>query len=548
MDAAPATSSSRPRRTETPRPSSFATSLATEVGEIAQSSSIPRIKKERLISTAVRKAVVDATRLNKDQNEILKIAMELTTAAARTAPPFADVIARAASFSGPVAQVDGAAARIRAATFAAAKNPQAAGTSHRFPESNSDSRSESGRETTYGSTPRVVRPSASELSIDEPGPASAASQTAESSEPRLQFGDNASLSFTAAIGVSHDSNIFLKSENEEEETITSITPGADFRFGHNSLAHGGLSYKLALSRYANNSALNSKLSTGGADFGYDNGTTSIAAAANYQQVDQVNRDIASVAGNTLVRRNVLNLDTSAETSLTAKTSVQSGVAINWTEYKRVELTGSKNITVPLKVYVEVTPKLALSGGASYTRVQPQGDGAKGTDLFYNLGLRGPLTSKLSANFSAGYRTRKVGDGSSNGMWGFDGSFSYEATPKTSLAVVLSRDFSVSAIGESLENGSYFLNFTSNPTLHWQFAGALGYRTIDYGANLFADPSTPVVQGGRADTYWETSLSATYIFNSWLSANASWTHRVNRSNAPGAKFSDDVLSLMVVLQY
>ena len=526
--------------------SAAAAKLAGEVGGVAHSGTIARAKKEKLISAAMREAVLSVARYVKDPDDMLKIAVDLTTVAAQAAPQFADTIARATSFAGPVANLDGAGARIRAAAYAGAKNPRTARTPESSRKYASDPAGDPGGTASIGSPMRVTRHNSNG---DESAPSTGILS-------KISSGDNSGVDLTAVIGVSHDSNIFLsngdaaKGKAAVAETITSVTPGVAFKFGQNSLAHGSLGYKVAFTRYAHKSASDAKLGTGSADFGYDSGSIALDAAATYQQSNDATLDTAG--RNVLVPRNSLALAANVEPSLTAKTSVQAGVAFDWTEYKLPGFIGSKNITVPVKAYFEVTPKLALSAGVSYARATPQGVGPNSRDLFYNVGLRGNLTEKLTSNFSVGYRTRRVADNPTEALWGFDGSFSYQASPKTNLSLVSSRNFGLSATGESTKSSSYFLNFSTNPSLHWQFSGAIGHRDVNYGPKVFAQPATPPLLTkptvGRSDSYTEGNMSASYIFTSWFNTSATWTHRLNHSNDANSDFSGNVLSLMLAFQY
>lgn len=523
---------------------SLAAELAEEVGEIAKSSA-SSVRKEKLISSAVREAILNATTEVQDSAKKLRAVMDLATAAAQAAPRFTDVIAQAASFAEPVAHIENAPARIRAAAYAGTKGPGPS----RPPSVVAAGGFPAPAAQLGGAGGWKVRQTSSAVDLDDPmTPAAGVSP-----DPEIRLGSNSHLTLAAAVGVSHDSNIFLESEDKVSETISSVTPSADFRFGQNSLVHGSMGYKVAITRYANSPDANANLGRGHADFGYTGANLTIAAGASYQESNQATVD-AQPTTRMLVRQKTFGSNASIETMLSAKTSLQTGAGVDWTKYKSTELTGSRNLTVPLKLYVAATPKLAVSGGVTYSKAKSEGGVNDSRDWFYNLGIRGTLTEKLISNFSVGYRTREVAEQPEEKLWGFDGSFNYAATPKSNLSLVLSRNFDVGSGGYSLKNSSYFLNFSTAPTLQWQFSGGIGHRDISYGAKVFlpppGTPAAPLVPLGRTDSYWESNLRATYVFTNWFNVTAAWTQRHNDSNEENGDgdFADTILSLMLVFQY
>jgi len=497
--------------------------LAFEVGTIADSPSLARARKEKKISELIREAIVRIGRESRSPDVVLKAVLETVAAVAAAAPQFTDTIARAAAYAPPVAALDGAPSRIRAVAFAGAR--RAGGGSER----------EAAR-AGLGDEAMGVR--VNDIALANAG----------SGDGRVQLGRNHSIAFTGLVSVSHDSNIFLQNKDERSETITAVSPGVELKFGQRSRAGGRLSYEVAFTDYANDAGPSAWLGKGGAEFRYDNGRTTLDAVATYQQLEQGTRDTASVAGNALLRRTVTAVDVSGETALTAKSSIESGVKLDWTRYRRPGLVGGSNLTVPVKVYLAVTPKLAVSTGFAFDKFAPQGLGEGSQGAFYNVGLRGNLTEKLGSNFSVGYRTRDFARGLSEGFWGFDGSFDYQATAKTSMTLGLSRDFLSSASGESLRSSSYSLGFATTPTLHWQFAGGISYRLIDYGPRVFVAMPGVLLDGGREDSYQDYNLSATYIVNSWMRLTTAWTQRRNRSNDAAFDFTSNVFSILVGFQF
>ena len=534
--------------------------LAAQVSEISHSTMISRTKKEKRIATAVRVAVVAATAYKNDPGEIMDIGLELAAAAARAAPPFTEVIANAVSFSPALARIDGAASRIRTETFAAAKAPEirrsikspaseyarAAAPTSAATEVVAEQPPASAAEPEMPASRGASEPAARNSDIDYASSANLPSSSAPAGS-KAYLGANSSLSVTAEVGARYDDNIFWSKDNKVADTMYSATPGVEYRFGQNSLAHGGVSYKESFDRYLNNSAPQVDLGTGSADFGYSDSKLTLAGSASYNQLDQNNPDILAQQKHALLRSDVFAVGGSAESQLTGKISGRLGVNYSHTDYKISDLISSQQDAVPLNLYYITTPKLDVSTGVTYSEERPDGGGPKSKDLYYNVGLRGSLTPKLSAEFSVGEQTRKVADYPGQHLLGFDGSFIYELTPKTNAVLALSRGFSVSALGESLVNGSYRLGLTTNLTPQWQVGTSLTYRTVDYGSAVFTLGSLPELIR-RKDDYWEGGFSLTYLYSQRVSASANYSYRGNQSNVPAAVFNDNILGLMLGLRY
>ena len=521
--------------------------LAEQVAEIAHSAAISRAKKEKRISTSVRVAIVAATAYKSNPEGILGIALELTDAAARAAPQYADVIASAALFTPSLARLEAAPGQIRAAAFAAAKAPRAP---HRRylaqTESGSPPVAPPGDIPGATASRRVTQTAATDTA-DAPDTLADSSMIENRARSRDSLGENSKIDISATLSVRRDDNVYLARADKVADTIIALTPGVAYSFGQNSLAHGSVSYKNALTRYVDKSAPNVALSNGAADFGYDGANTSVAAAASFMQMNQNNSDVAALGQKAIYRRDVLALNANAETHLTAKTSVMTGVNFNRSEYKTGGLTGSQETEIPLKIYFETRPKLALSTGLSYRRVAPQNGGEKGKDFDYNLGARGEFTPKLSGQISVDYRTREVGNNPKENLWGLNGALNYEITPKTASSLVFSRDFRTGALGESLKSSNYSFRVTTDLSRQWQFGASLTYRQVEYGPLVFS-LNNSITAVDRNDNYWEGDLQASYLIRSWLSASADYTIRSNHSTLAGAQFSNNLLSLMLGWRY
>ncbi len=468
--------------------SPVALNLAAQVGEIAGSRRISPAKKERQIATAVRVAVVAATAYKQDANEVLGIALKLSTAAANAAPQYADAIARAAAFAPAVARIDGSAGALRTATLAAA----------RVPKTEDEMTASAGTTVPPGTAP--ANPVAQNATGRPAGPPGAAvsgpaeDQTAIAEVPSpsdsgtaldLVQKQNTSFYLTAQLGARYDDNIFESHTDKVSDTVITLAPGAEFQYGRDSQSHGSVSYQEAFQHYADHKVANATLGNGKADYGYDGGNLTATAAASFQQLYQTNLDVLGLATRQLTRSDVIGLGGSVESQLTGKLTGHIGTDFSWTNYKTQGLVSNEYTDVPFKLYFKATPKVDLSTGITYAVENPKGGGPTGRDLFYNVGARGSFTPKLSGEFSLGYQTRTVANNPQQDIWGFNGTLNYQLTPKSSSALVFSRQFSTSALGQTLINSHYGLMVSTSVTPRWQAGASLAYLNLDYGPTVFA---------------------------------------------------------------
>jgi hypothetical protein len=537
-----------------PRPGRTAPALdlAAQVGEISHSTMISRAKKEKRISTAVRVAVVAATAYKQNPEEILGIGVAFATAAAQAAPSFTEVIVNAVAFAPSISGVDGAASRIRTAAFAAARTPKAApgrrvpseeyaGAPVPAPEFSNAPAGQTQPESVSMAAP--ARPAGADSASGENIPPT----IAPAIQPKIYWGANSNFSLLGDLSARYDDNLFWTKTNKVSDTIVTMAPGAEYQFGQDSLGHGSLRYQEAFTRYLDNTVPSVNLGTGSADFGYSDTKLTLAGSASFDQLNQNNPDILGNGKQELLRTDTFAAGGSAEALMTGLTSAKVGLAYNHTDFKRTGLINNQNLNFPFNVYFHTTPKLDISTGFTYGEDRPDGGEPRGRDLYYNVGLRGSLTPKLTAEFSVGEQTRNVSGSPGEHLLGFDGSFNYAVTTNTDCVLALSRGFSTSALGQTLVNGSYRLGVTADLTPQWQVGTSLTYRSVDYGATVFTVNNVPVT-AQRKDDYWEGGLDVTYEFNRSVKASASYTFRGNHSTDDGADFSNNLLGLTIDLRY
>jgi hypothetical protein len=507
--------------------------MARTVADAARAAGLAGARKEKRISEAVRSTVTAAAAGKETPEEILTVALEVVNAAGAAAPGFAEVIANAAAYAPAVARIRAAAPQLRQAAFAAARSPRPAGAA--------------------ASSYAAAMPPAGRAGAAEFGPAregrAAAVAASTPTGPRLQWGNSASLAATLTVSSRYDDNVFLRprggSAAKVGDTILAVTPGLDFQFGQDSLTRGSIEYRNAFTRYADGTSPSAALSSAAAAVAFDNGSLSTGARASFDQIYQNSSFEAARQGNAILRRDVLTGAASLEAKVLTRTRVRAGVAFDDNTYKSPGFIGTRSLAWPLNVYLEATPRLALSLGSTFTRVTPDGVGASVNDAYYNIGFRGALFSRLNGELSVGYRSRDSGSRGREETFGFDGRLAYDPSEKSRFTLSLTRDFGAGAFGESTTNNSAALRYAVDPTPRWQFSAGVAYRESEFGSTVFAQR---VVSQAREDTAWEGSLLASFMVTSWISVAAEYSLRHNASTVTAANVTNNLLGLSLTLRY
>ena len=369
----------------------------------------------------------------------------------------------------------------------------------------------------------------------------AALGSAVQAAPFLAMGDSAELFLTGTLGVRTDDNVLL-SNHKSNDTIYSMVPGLDLVYGQNALTKGKATFQETISRYTENSRLNTALASLAFDGNYDDQKTSMKFNTSFVQLDQNTVDLRPTAPATgtkadFIRRDVFHIEGGSEISVTDKTSVAGGIAYENIDYKRAGYDSSKITSVPLNYYYYVLPKLALSGGFTYRDTHLDSGGIGSKDYFYNVGARGEFTPKLTGKLAVGYTQRKMNSGHDEDTVGVASSFAFAVDEKTALQFGVTNDFGVSGAGVSERNLTWSAGLQSSLTANWSVGGNLSYRTINYlGA------------GAHTDNYFEGTLSATYTYSTQVNFAVSYTYRNNSSSLASSTFDNNVFAVTANFRY
>ena len=359
--------------------------------------------------------------------------------------------------------------------------------------------------------------------------------------PFLAIGDNAELFATATTSVSYNDNILLSSDGaEKEDTLFVVTPGFDLKYGKDSAVKGDLFANSTLSSYADNVKLNNQLFATGATAAYEGERLKLKGNLSFAELDQPTPDTAG--SSTLLEHHDTAAGINGELRTSEKISFGSGIAYTSNDYKSSSAVETKAYSVPVNVYYELTPKVDVSTGLTYTHTELSGSiGAGNADLFdafyYNVGSRGTFTPKLSGSFSVGYNTRNGNIGEDeDGSLGSKASLAYAYSDKTQLTAGVNRDFANSTTGgSSYETTDLSLGASSAITVDWRLSAGLTYRMMEYTNDT--------------RNYIEATLGATYTINEYLNAGISYVNRSQSSDLGAAnEFANNVVSVSLSARY
>ncbi len=355
---------------------------------------------------------------------------------------------------------------------------------------------------------------------------------AANAAPFMAVGDGAELFVTADVKVDNDSNIYLDSTNEKNDTILSFKPGVDLVFGNGTATKGNAYYREEIRRFSRNDIQNDSLSSLGFNSSTDTGASKYDLNASYAQMASNDNDINAIGG--LVRREVVNIGGKAEIDLTGKTKLGIAPTFGTTDYSPASYTDSTIWTIPVDVYYNATAKMDWSLGYRFRDTEQDGAALDFEDHFLNVGARGEFTPKLSGQVRVGYNLRNFSSGKDDNGLGLEADLNYAMTQKTSWNLRASNDYGNSGTGEDTKIAKVGASVNSKLTTQWTVSASLDYSTTEYPA--------------RTDDYIDSLVSVTYTYNEIVNFAASLAYRDNSSDSAAAEFSGTVVSFGANIRY
>jgi hypothetical protein len=344
----------------------------------------------------------------------------------------------------------------------------------------------------------------------------------------IAVGSGAELFFTGMAGVRWDDNILLEARNEKSDTIFDVAPGVELSYGKNAQLSGSISASETLTRYADNSRLNTDLFTGDFTTSFDDGKMKLGFASGFHELNQNTADVRGLA-----RRDVFTAAADAEVEASQLTSFAVGAHYTRENFQRTDFSDAESFTVPIDLFYKWRPKVDLSLGYRFRDYQLD-LGQNSKDHFLSLGARGDFSPKLAGRVAVGWNRRTLERGGSHDDLGVEAKLGYELTPKTTLQIGASKDFGTSPLGQQEKNTTFQALLVAKLTAQWSASGGASYRRIDYGSHT--------------DDYVEGQIGFDYVATANVRIVGAYTRRDYNSTQATAEFANNVFSIAANLRF
>jgi len=382
--------------------------------------------------------------------------------------------------------------------------------------------------------------------------------------PLVSIGDSVDVFFNGSSSLEWQSNVFSDERGAVDDFKLTLSPGFEVNVGR-GLSNVDLSIitRYDIVRFDEVTDLDNELFHIKAVGSYAGSRLSVNGLVSYDESQSNGADGNDNQKGKLSASETTAANLNGEYTLSPKFSFGAGVNYNNREYKESSSADRESYTIPLDIFYELTPKVDLSIGYTYTStevsragtVSPEGliNGVDGYDKeqhFVNVGARGDLLPKLNGSFKIGFNTMDsdepliaedsvaVGrsDRDSDSGLGLDASFTYLATAKVNTQLSLSRNFDVAGQGESTE--ATRVDLSANYSINTQYTATanFGYTFREY------------VDTGREDDNYRTGVSLSYVPNQYWRFSTGYNYTENSSSDAGQSYEAHVINVSASLRY
>jgi hypothetical protein len=336
--------------------------------------------------------------------------------------------------------------------------------------------------------------------------------------------------------VEANDNLFLAADDTVDETIWRLSPGIRFVMGEGALNSAQFSYNEEFQFYSDNSDLDTSLSLVDFSTNYDDGKMKIAIDAWFHEANQATRDTPTIAG--LVKRTLIHGGISDEVQFSEKSAGKIGLVYDDTDYSRAGYTDWQWVEVPVQYFYEVQPKLDASVGFRYRQNNLDGPlgGFDSDELFYNVGVRGEITPKLTGEVQVGYLQFNPDAGNDEDSFGLKANLTFAVSPKTNLLLDANSQYGYSGIGQSYQDTGLTFSFNTAISAAFSVNGNVFWHAYDYTTTT------------QQDDYYGGQIAGTYAFNEHAELSASYAYADNDSNLAFANFKQNRFVLSATLKY
>jgi len=388
--------------------------------------------------------------------------------------------------------------------------------------------------------------------------------------PLVSIGDNADIFFNGSSSIRWTSNLFRDEDDEVDDFVFILSPGFELNLGRGaSNADLSIVTRYDILMYDDRDELDTELFHIKAMGAYETSRMDTTASISFDERQTTTGD-ANIDGD-LIESEVLAGRISSEYRFSPKFSFGGGIRYSETDYVGEYddfFADREEITFPIDLYYELTPKVDLSVGYAYSQTEV-GETIRPTGLltsrsvseydteshFFNVGARGNLLPKLDGFFKIGYRTRELDDSTvqnflgglpigpavetdrdDRGTLGIDADLTWAATPKLTVGTQLGRDFGVGGEGEDTTNTSARVNAT--------YSINANYAASAFGSYILREYE----ESGDDDNQYNIGLRLNYIPNQYWRIGVGYTYSENDSDRDFRSYEDHTFDLTASLRY
>ena len=380
--------------------------------------------------------------------------------------------------------------------------------------------------------------------------------------PLVSIGDNTDIFFNGSSSLRWASNIFRDEDNEESDLSWIISPGFEVNVGR-GITNADLTVitRYDIIRYDDYDRLDTELFNVEALGTYESSRSKLNGSASFAEI-KINSGEINVI-NDLVEFNTTAGELDAEYRVSPKFSFSAGVLYDEIDYQTYvdRFSDRETVAYQFDLYYDLTPKLDLTLGYTYSSTDITGGNSFGGGFdpltsyeqdvdFFNIGMRGNISTKLTGYFKIGYSTVSAGDSilTTNGvfdrlidrndkdMLGLDANLTWMATSKLLCQLALSRDYSIGGLGEATEviKGYLVGNYSFNT--QWSAMANLGYT----------DTNSYYLR--RENEQFTGGLRVMYVLNPYWRFTAGYNYTENDSNQANSSYEGETLDLTATLRY
>ncbi len=363
----------------------------------------------------------------------------------------------------------------------------------------------------------------------------------------IQLGEDTHLHLLADVGVVYESNIFLLDTDlipRISDTYLTFSPGLELRMAQEGAASAILRYQHTFKAYRDYSELDADYSDLNFTARYNSGRSLTSAYARYREESSDDVDVAGTLRGRLIDRDMTDYGAKLRYEITQLTAIGTGVDYSKTDYDNDALyTDHSSISVPVTLYYRVRPKIDLTAGARYRKVDTSdstGQNPDFKDYFYYVGTVGELlTPVLYADVTVGWQERNYRNSDlDRSSASYNVTFIYTGDVKRTYYATLARDYRTSAIG-----GTSYAFSSGSLGARYQLNSKVGFNAgLTYGESRYQ--FSP-----RAEDIWIFQLGATYHPNEYVSLAVRYEHTdVEGKTLGSATYQNNKVQVSASLRY